>query len=293
MRHISTFFSVLTAVLGLCGCVDEYAITMDGQQDLITIDAMVTDTDTVQWVYILKSGDDFYLRDNYGKKPEPLEDVSVTVSDDNGWEANFEDSNGWGRYFSLSGHQFEVGRTYTMTVRVGDRVFSATERMVPSPKINGLRFYNHETKDSHLWSPILYFEDNQPDEDNYYLFTSNNTSRTDGSQHFLYAMPLTDVGLRGDMNGIRISLGMGADEDDVSGLSYGERYYYYLYTISKRNYDYFCDIEKHLTSDGGIYRPTPASPVSNFSGANVQGQFIAASLTKFVGRVSVDNIEQW
>lgn len=52
-------------------------------------------------------------------------------------------------------------------------------------------------------------------------------------------------------------------------------------TISKTNYDYFGVMADQINNDGGIYKPTHTSPVSNFSGKDVQGQFIAASVMEF------------
>lgn len=49
-------------------------------------------------------------------------------------------------------------------------------------------------------------------------------------------------------------------------------------------------VEAHLTSDGGVYSPTPTTPVTNFSGRNVQGQFIAASCTVFNGTMTPDYV---
>lgn len=289
MRKISLYAAAAALGCIATGCVDECDVMQAGKTDMIVIDAMVTDHAEIQTVYIRKSSDTYFLNGHYGEEPDPIKDVTVNIKDDAGWEGWFEDEEGNGRKFCLSGHKFEPGRTYTITVNVGDRTFTSTERMVPSPKINGLKFFKHDTKDDHLWSPILYFEDNQPDEINYYLF-SDGLSRNWHIMHYLYAMRLSDEGLRENLDGVQISLGMGASPSETSGVSFGSRFYYELWTISKRNYDFYGAVEAHLTSDGGVYSPTPTTPVTNFSGRNVQGQFIAASCTVFNGTMTPDYV---
>lgn len=281
--------TVIMAVLASAatyGCVDDYPVIIEGQSDTIVIDAMLVDSDSVQTVYIRKSGDTYFMNGHYGEAPDTIHGASVRVEDDLGWSATFDDETGFGREFTLSNHQFEAGRTYTMTVTAEGRTFTSTETLVAPPKVNGLKFYAHDTKDETRWSPILYMEDTAPDEPNYYLFTDHYFSRDDCSSRFLYVMRLSDEGLRADMDGVRISLGIGATALDGSGLVLGEYFSYKLYTISKSNYDYYGVIESHLTSDGGLYRPTPTSAVSNFSGTNVQGQLIVASKVTMAGRLT-------
>lgn len=286
MNKIKLFAATVAAAACLCGCVDEYQVITEGQSGTIVIDAMLVDIDSVQTVFIRKSGDTYFKEFHRNEEPEAIEGASVKVEDDLGWSAYFEDETGLGRRFSLSGHQFEAGRTYTVTVTAEGRTFTATEKMVAPPKVNGLKFFRHNTKDDRLWSPILYMEDSAPDETNYYLFRGMWFPRDAHDQLFLYAMRLSDEGLRSDMEGIRIALGIGADDEAYSGIHLGEIFSYTLYTISKRNYDYYGTIETQMTSDGGLYRPTPTSAVSNFSGANVQGQLIAAAAVSMTGRLT-------
>lgn len=285
MNNIASLAAGVAAVC-LSSCVDEYPVITEGQSGTIAIDAMLVDIDSVQTVFIRKSGDIYFKEFHRNEDPEPIEGASVKVEDDLGWSACFEDETGLGRRFSLSGHQFEAGRTYTVTVTAEGRTFTATEKMVAPPKVNGIKFFQHDTKDDTLWSPILYMEDSAPDETNYYLFRGMWFPRDAHDMHFLYAMRLSDEGLRSDMEGIRIALGIGAGDDAYSGIQLGEIFSYTLYTISKRNYDYYGTIEAQMTSDGGLYRPTPTSAVSNFSGERVQGQLIAAAGVMMKGRLT-------
>lgn len=285
MKHISI---TIICILCVCtSCVEKFDIDYGDHSELIVIDARVTDIDDIQTVYIRRDKESLGYR--YEPYYPPFDDASVHIEDDNGWSADFEDQDR-GRKFTLEGHKFEPGRTYTLTVRVGDRVFKATEKMIPLPDIEGLKFFSKDSKDEETaYWPILYFRDNQPDVDNYYLFESDDNRNSDASR-YISKQRLSDEGLRGDLNGIVLELGMGAEWFMDTNVDFGDTYYYSFMTISKSNYDYYGVMADQINSDGGIYRPTPSSPVSNFSGKDVQGQFIAASKIEFYDEVTEDKI---
>ncbi len=286
MNKVTSIIPIMCILL-LGGCVDEFYINTGNTSNMIVIDALVTDYDSIQTVYIRRDRETISDAHRY----PPIENASVHIADDNGWCADFKNM-GDGRVFELHGHIFEPGRTYTLTVSVGERTFQSTEKMVKLPDIGKLKFYSRSAKDENLWCPVLYFKDNMPDEDNYYIFTDGyDYIRSCSQNRYLYIQRLSDVGFREDLNGIAISLGIGAVDYMISGNWWGDYYYYELFTISKRNYDYFGVIEDNLTNDGGIYKPTPASATSNFDGENVQGQFIAASKHIFHGRIDTSIFE--
>ncbi|MCQ2229309.1 MAG: DUF4249 domain-containing protein [Bacteroidales bacterium] len=280
----------------LTSCVEKFDIDINGHSELFVIDAMVTDFDSVQTVYIRREREslDYYDRIKY----PPIENATVHIEDNDGWSAYFEDDSeehdmSEGHCFWLKGHKFESGRTYTITVRVGDREFKATETMVPLPNVDGLKFYAKDTKDGEIsYNPIIYFRDNQPNVDNYYLFTEGGAvALRNGSQcRYVPIQRLSDKGFRDDLDGIVFELGLGAEWFMATNIYIGGNYYYSIMTISKTNYDYFGVMADQINSDGGIYKPTPTSPVTNFSGKDVQGQFIAASGIEFYDYITEDKV---
>lgn len=286
MKQTKLLLTIVYSLLCVC-CVDKMDIEIDGHSNLIVIDAVVTDFDSVQTVYIRRE------KESLGYRYEPyypaFENTSVHIEDDNGWNADFIDKDR-GREFTLSGHKFEAGRTYTITVSVGDRVFKATEKMVPLPDIEGLKFYAKATKDDDLaYHPILYFKDNQPDIDNYYLFDKY-CERNSNASRYVSIQRLSDKGLRDDLDGIVLELGLGADWFLDTDDRLGDSYYYTFMTISQSNYNYFGAMADQINSDGGIYKPTPSTPEPNFSGTDIQGQFIAASKIEFNGFITKEKI---
>ena len=286
MKSISIVAMCIACVC--VSCVENFDISQEESSDLIVIDAIVTDYDSVQTVYIRRDKESLGYR--YEPHYDAFEDAFVSIEDDNGWSADFENIDNRGREFTLSGHQFEPGRTYTITVRIGEREFRATEKIVPLPDIDGLKFYAKENKEGDTaYNAIIYFKDNQPDVDNYYLINGV-ISRDSYASRYVELQRLSDVGLRDDLNGVAIEVGLGAEWYLDTHLWYGGFYVYELMTISKSNYDYYGVMGDQINSDGGVYKPTPTSPVSNFSGENVQGQFIAATKFVFSGYVTEDMI---
>ncbi|MCF0191099.1 MAG: DUF4249 family protein [Marinilabiliaceae bacterium] len=286
MKQIRLLYIILYLLLCV-SCVEKFDIEIDGHADLIVIDAMITDYDSVQYVYIRREKESLGYR--YEPYYPPFDESSVYIEDDKGWRAEFKNQDR-GREFALTGHRFEPGRTYTITVSVDDREFKATEKMIPLPDIDGLKFYAKDTKeDDVVYQPILYFKDNQPDVDNYYLFDKY-CERNSNASRFVSIQRLSDQGLRADLDGIVLELGLGAEWFLDSDDQMGDSYYYSFMTISQSNYNYFGIMADQINNDGGIYKPTPSSPVTNFSGADVQGQFIAASKTEFNGFITEDII---
>lgn len=282
-RHV---VQAIAAMLAVSSCVEEYDVAIPNSE-LVVIDALLADADSVSTVFVRLSGETSgQMRDdNY-----PALDADVTLSDDAGHEWKYTDLGG-GRKHRLEYADMPAGRHYTLTVRVGDKTYSATEYMCPAPEVKDLKFYYRKTWDESLWCPILFFSDRYPNEENYYLFTDRiRWVRNDYAQQSPYLMYLSDEGLRENLNGIRISLGMGADAMDKGiGLMMGDEYHYEFYTISKRNYEFYRGMESQITNDGGVYKPNPSNLLTNFSGDNVVGQFVVSSMVVLEGRVTRKN----
>ncbi|MBP5364305.1 MAG: DUF4249 family protein [Bacteroidales bacterium] len=196
--------------------------------------------------------------------------------------------------YCYDGCDFKCGHTYTITVEADGRTFTSTQTIQPVPKVDAVKFFTHDSPEGPLLSPSLYFNDVQPDRTNYYVFTNLYQYHriTASSYFYVFLAPFSDENQSSEISGLHMSLGMGAVKDQKKdGFGKGDYYYYELYSISKENYEYYKSMENQLTSDGGVYRPNPSTPLTNFSGENVQGQFVAASKTIMCGRITPWDIE--
>lgn len=285
-KKISAIFSLL--VFPLSACVEEVGDFMqDG--NIVVIDAVVNTTDTVQYVYVSKGA-----QDRLDENTTPIDTRLVTLTDDLGRVDTFSVSEN-GVVCSLYRPDIEVGRTYTVDVWVADRHFLSTQTVVPHPIVKGIKFYYHDTKDETVLNPLFYFEDCDPTADNYYLIHSEFGIylRAWSSSFYPLIMPVSDAGLKSSVDGLRLSYGLGAGTDDRgewTGLYYGNYYHYEISSVSREVYLYFLALEKQISSDGGIYQPSPSSPISNFEGDGVQGLFIAADTYVFEGEVKFRDI---
>lgn len=98
MKYISLCLSCF--LMCLCvSCLEKIDIATSGSGDMFVIDALVTDFDSVQHVYIRRELEPC-LSPMVPYEYPIIEDVTVHIEDDNGWSADFV--NHWeGREFDL------------------------------------------------------------------------------------------------------------------------------------------------------------------------------------------------
>lgn len=290
---------VAAAIFTFASCVEDLG-RLDADSGLIVIDARVSTADTIQFVFV--SHGKYDNRCVYGLFDtlyfDSVKTELVTLTDDLGRVDTFSIHNK-GVVCMLRKRDIEVGRTYTLDVHAEGRHFSSTQTVVAMPDDADIKFYPTTAKEgyNYVFDPIIYWSDPRPAEDDYYIFSSNDPlSRVVSVERFPKYMPITDKGLNAKIDGLKINNGLGSGtlpNSNWHDLYYGDYYYYCFYTVSKEVYDYFIALEKQLTSDGGIYQPSPSSPISNFQGENVQGLFVATDAKAFVGNVGVDAPVIW
>ncbi len=185
--------------------------------------------------------------------------------------------------------KLEIGRTYTLTVTIDGKEYNATEKLLPPIEITKVRYKKIKRFKS---LDEGYYECEIP------VFSLINSSKE--SKHFIASLgKLNSLGIGSvrlfsteNMNdtiselqfseynyepAFTESYGTPNNDDDEWYKDNGEVILYTFYPISKANYDYYKVIEKQIKTDGGIYSPAAATPVTNFSGGNIHGQFIVTS----------------
>jgi hypothetical protein len=68
----------------------------------------------------------------------------------------------------------------------------------------------------------------------------------------------------------------------LNGYFKGGPYYITMQSLTSEAYNYYTVLMNQFKTDGGTYKPTPASPVSNISNGAL-GFFRASSTTVFKG----------
>lgn len=291
------------------GCIEEYDLSV-ATLNYTIIDAAIFN-DSACYIQINPNNDNFYVDD--------IAMSSVVIEGDDGTVREFTNmlnmseefarlhfsrisydyswyvENGHCDYWCYYGAPFESQHTYTLTVTIHDDVYTATQYMDYLPDIEDLKFYSRDTwEETDEFSPIIYFTDNQPDKTNYYLF-GDDLQRRRSSDYYLYLMPICDAELDTQVPGLKISLGMGAEEKQkADGMEMGDEYHYEMCATGRSVYDFYSDLSEQFYTDGGFYQPNPSTPQTNITGENVAGLFIIGERQIFEGIVTEDMVtDEW
>ncbi|MBE6340949.1 MAG: DUF4249 family protein [Bacteroidales bacterium] len=212
---------------------------------------------------------------------------------------------GTSKIFFISNYKLEVGRKYTLSVTIDGKEYSATEKLLPQITITKVRYekikwFKSVGEGYHTLKIPVFSLINSSEESKYFivsldrklnslynssirLFSTENMGDTIKELQFsqYYFDPTYAPGFE---------VGSGGSDDwyidETTGGGDPRRYGFY--PISKANYDYYKTIEKQIKTDGGIYSPNAATPISNFTGGKIYGQFIVTSESYIYDKAGYD-----
>jgi hypothetical protein len=133
------FLSIVSTLFVLPSCEDVIEVDVFSDKDQLSIDAVITGKDTIQQVRLLRSISYF---DNSGQFPPVFAD-SVYMTSNNGDSYLFEldpTTPGQYNYDPSSGTAFEVGKTYTMHIVIGNERYEATSTMNRAAPIDSVSY---------------------------------------------------------------------------------------------------------------------------------------------------------
>ncbi len=184
--------------------------------------------------------------------------------------------------------KLEIGRKYTLTVTIDDKEYSATEKLLPPIEITGMKYEKTERfksigEGSHTWLIPVFSLVNNSEESKYFLASLGElNSLYIGSIRIFSTENMSDTISKLQLSEFNYEPAYSGSTSNVDDWyidkTIGVRpCCYCFYPISRANYNYYKIIEKQIRTDGGLYSPAAATPVTNFSGGNVYGQFIVTS----------------
>ena len=278
----------------LClSCVEEFKLDLDKVQQRVVIEGLVENTAGPHYVRVTKSATGAFIKNNYldiDENVEIIEDAIVIISDDSGQTEQLilvsENSNDAavfdaGGFYKTTKFVGQPNRKYTLTVTTNNgEIYTASDYMKPTPVVKSLsyEFRVLEKDGQEYYVPVLSFF--EPSETRDYYLIAQNFGRTNP-----YTILSWDLEVLSDKNlnsgDITIFLDNGASPQDFGF------YYYFLgdeinvktSSISKETYEYFKFLLEQFQQDGGVYKPTPASPPTNISNGGL-GFFQASSYIK-------------
>lgn len=176
-------------------------------------------------------------------------------------------------------------RTYKLSIYTGATEYVAYDYMAEVPDIDSLQVINEPGAEGKYDQavPKVYFKEPK-DQENYYLFQILDDI---GEYHrfwianriWRYSV-LADEYLEPYVNGLKVDDGISPD-----GIEFYPAYFtgqvvkISMSSISENAYNYFSCLAQQMETDGGAFKPAPASPPTNISNGGLG--FFRASAVKY------------
>ena len=268
MKNIIT---LLLLIFILVSC--EETITIDDRQvdPVVIVEGLITDQDRFHYVRVSRSVG-FY--DDVVNEPITDAQVFVRDSDSNSWRYRHNPSDNpqlEGYYVSENQFAGGIGMEYTVSVAVGEEIYTGTDLLTPVTDIDSLSFELDEDE----------FDD--PDDEGYFyevLFYAREPQ--DRKDFYLFKFYRNDTLIRDDENDIYFS-----DDDllaeEINGIptagfySWGDTARVEMYSITRQGFVYYNDLTNLLFGDGGLFGAPPVNPRTNMNNGAL-GFFQASSV---------------
>ena len=283
------------------GCVEDFDFKLKEAEPHLVVEGLVTNQTGPYYVRLTKStprGVTSFNNNssNQTDNAEPIEDATVIISDDyNQIDTlrlyKFDNSNGnyiWDSFnqgFYKTTHLKGIPEhTYNLKIISEGKEYLASAYMPPVPEIDSLGYFLKKSEligKSDYYIPLLYFKEPQ-ETVNYYLIQLHKDLqlRIYSSVQLWQFSILSDKLLQPYVNGLNVS--RGATPRGIDNLPVyweGDSIYVALNSLTKEAYNYYKVLLDQFDSDGGTYKPTPASPPGNISNGGL-GLFRASAVSE-------------
>ena len=244
-RKILTYISLLMISLLSISCEKVISVDLNSAAPQLVIEASISDqpgpylvklSQTVNFdqtnTFPSVSGAKIIISDNFGNSDSLKEAFSGT--------------------YKTSAIQGIPGRTYTITINANGKEYIAVSTMPPPVNIDSLNVESQTFGPQNIKFVDVHFRDSANIK-NYYRFVE---VRNGVQQKFIF---LFDDRLQ---DGGSVTSSLLADEDTLNS---GDSVNILLQCIDSKVFDYYRTI-RQASGDGGPSAPTPANPLSNFTG---------------------------
>ncbi len=251
--------------LALFGCEETVELNLEQSQEAIIIEGLVTGQPGKQYIRISRS-----VGFNQSGQNPAVQDAVVSVEDNEGNNYPFVEKEP-GYYVPLAPFTGKVGNTYTMTARVGENLYSASELMNYVPPFDSLSFRIDKEEqaspedEGRYYEVLVYIKEPQATTD-YYLakFYRNDTIQNwDGGWAFAY----DDLLLNDEINNLPVPF----------YYAQGDQARVEMYAVTRQCYKYYLGLNENINSDGGMFSGQPANLPTNIEGGAI-GYFQVSGL---------------
>lgn len=240
-------------------CDEPVRLDVTQGESRIVIEGQVTNLEGQQYVKVSRSNG-FY---ESGKTPR-VTDASVIVKDDTGSEfqfihnpGNYADSAGY--YLPQTPFIGEVGKTYFLTVTIGDQTYEAQDNLFSVTTIDSLAYQidedeREDPEDEGKFYEVLIYAKEPQDTEDYYLFKfyRNDSLKLDFD---------TDIYFTDDET-------LGENIDGVSSPIFfapGDKARCEIFSLSRQAFVFYSDLQSLLNNDGGLFSQPPANSRTNLT----------------------------
>ncbi|WP_149244497.1 DUF4249 family protein [Dyadobacter sp. 32] len=298
------------------GCISEVSLVLPHNNRKVVIEGLLTDEvyDKAFQESHLRESEGNYVRLSYSDpvnfddplaiypgtsnytrdQSSPIRNALVWISDDLGQidtlVADSAQNEPFIGYYTPRKLICGAGRTYILNVRIENDLYWATAYMPKVPIIDSVTsvYVKKPIEKFSGYLPVIYFRDN-PSTVDYFMpkvvvVPSYTDAETPSFPHFNSGIggriwnynTLSDTFLPEYVSGLTLKLGTTSSSYFTSSLELGQTYDACLFSLTKEAFDYYSTLIGQFESDGGAYKPTPASAPTNIKGGAL-GFFNASS----------------
>lgn len=297
MKQTILFF---ISIFLLEGCVEDFDLKLQSAEPRLVVEGFITNQAGPYYVRLTKStpgGLTSTTNTSYFQtdKAESVEGATVIISDDFNqidtlkpyqvdiYGGNYDESfynQGFYRTTRLKGIP---EHTYNLKIISEGKEYLSSAYMPPVPEIDSISYVKEvsEVKGNEYYVPLLYFKEPQGI-DNYYLIQliDDFSARIFASGQLWQFSILSDELLGPYVNALNVSRGATPRGIDFLPIYMeGDSIYIALSSLTKEAYNYYKALLDQFDSDGGAYKPTPASPPTNISNGGL-GLFRASAVSE-------------
>ncbi len=238
-------------------CEQTIKLDLDQTTAQLVIEGLVTDHPPYNYVKLSKTAQ-FY---DTGATPK-ISGAIVLIKDMNGATHSFTETEP-GVYKPSENFAGTPGHTYELTVTVGGKTYTASQKMLKVPPMDSLTHQQvtdigeEYEKEGRTYEMYLFMRE-PANEENYYLFKFyRNDEILDFDGQDVYAFD--DTALSENIDGI----------STPEYYALGDTGKVELFSIDRKAFRYFTDLSNTLNNDGGLFSGIPANAISNLEGGAI------------------------
>ncbi len=239
--------------MGLFSCEEIIQLDLNKTPQKIVIEGLLTNRFGDQYVKITRTSD-FYNTATV----ERISNASVSVTDSDGTMFNYTQVSP-GYYIPITNFSGQVGKSYKLSVGIGDQVFESQDELLRLPLIDSLGYAMapkptvERKQKGQLYDLLLYFQEPKDSKD-YYLFKfyrNDTLTYTNSNDIYLTSDEVLGESIKGFPSPVFYA------ESDTARME--------MYSVTRNGYLFFSDLANLQYSDGGLFGPVPANPRTNIS----------------------------